>query len=98
MGLYAFTRWPIGSGVVPVFVGMDRPINGHTMLQHLRHLPGSIAFLPPSLLEDVADQAHPEILSLRETLRVFYGGAPINPLAAERLIIAGVPLASTFGS
>lgn len=98
MGIYAFTRWPISSGVVPVFVRMDKPVNGHTMLQHLKHLPGSITLLPPSLLEEVADQPLLTLSSLRGTLRVFFGGAPINPLAAERLIKAGVPVVGAFGS
>ncbi|KAF9459280.1 hypothetical protein BDZ94DRAFT_1284465 [Collybia nuda] len=98
MGLYSFTRWPISSGVVPIFLTAGRPVNGHTMLQHLKYFPGCISFLPPSLLEEVADKTPLELKPVRNCQRVFFGGAPINPQAAERLVKVGVPLVSAFGA
>ncbi|KAH7929135.1 acetyl-CoA synthetase-like protein [Leucogyrophana mollusca] len=98
MGLYAFTRWPLGSGVVPTFIEMSGPLDGSALLRHLEHLPGAIAFLAPSVLEEIADSPGLDLGPLVAAKRVFFGGAPMNPNAARTLINHGVLLGSAYGS
>ncbi|TFK50446.1 acetyl-CoA synthetase-like protein [Heliocybe sulcata] len=96
MGLYSLTRWPLGSGVVPILLDLRRPITIDVVSQHLRMLPDVVAFLPPSILEDAL--AHDTYTTaLAGARRVFFAGAPLREAAGECLIRREVKLASAYG-
>ncbi|KAF9007177.1 hypothetical protein BDQ17DRAFT_1351557 [Cyathus striatus] len=95
MGIYAFTRWPMRSGLVPAFVDMKQPLNGEALVRHVARLPGAIGFLPPIVLEEVYEGGPSEIVKLKNFKRILAGGAPMNQKAAETLIEHGIPLSET---
>lgn len=98
MGFYAFTRWPMSSGLIPTFVNMKQPLNAQALLRHLKRLPGSISFLPPIVLEEAIRESSLDLSVLASCKRIFFGGAPMNHALAQALIERGVPLVGAFGS
>lgn len=98
MSFFIFTRWTVGSGIVPIFVHSKRPLTGDAAIRHLRKFPGAIAVLPPSILEGIARRDDVDFSVLRSCRRVFFGGAPINPYLAKNLVTQHVPLVALFGS
>ncbi|KAF8592220.1 acetyl-CoA synthetase-like protein [Ramaria rubella] len=97
MGFYAFTYWPIGSGLIPTFVTQNRPLNGEDVVRQLPHVPGAIAFLAPALLDDIVDAGDTKIASLTSAQRVFYGGAPLKEFTGNSLVSKGVSVANAYG-
>ncbi|KZT25854.1 acetyl-CoA synthetase-like protein [Neolentinus lepideus HHB14362 ss-1] len=97
MGLYSLTRWPLGSGVVPVLLDLSRPISIDVVSQHLQMLRGAVAFLPPSILEEAMHSHDIHFASLASARRVFFAGAPLRENVGEHLIRQGVKLASAYG-
>jgi hypothetical protein len=98
MGMYASTRWSIGSGVVFTFITLHRPLNAIDMLRHLKQLGSSILFISPSLLEDIADGGDEMIVPLKEHSRlVIFGGASLKQSAGNILASKGVPLMTAYG-
>ncbi|TFK32068.1 hypothetical protein BDQ12DRAFT_693080 [Crucibulum laeve] len=98
MGLYGYTHWPMNSGIVPTFIAMRRPPNGRSVIKHLRRIPKAVCMLPPILLEDIARLNSEEIVVLKTTTIIIFGGAPINPKAAESLYKLGIPMVNSYGS
>ncbi|KAF8506283.1 male sterility protein-domain-containing protein [Hysterangium stoloniferum] len=98
MGLYPATCWPIGSGVVPTFFTLRRPLNAIDLLRHLKELGSSLSFISPSLLEDIVDGGDEMIALLREYSRtILFGGGPLRETAGNTLVAKGVPLMNVFG-
>ncbi|KAF8589651.1 acetyl-CoA synthetase-like protein [Ramaria rubella] len=97
MGFYAFTNWPIGSGLIPTFVTQNRPLSAEDVVRQLPRFPGAIAFLSPSLLDEIVNTGDAKIASLASAQRVFYGGAPLKECTGNSLVSKGVPLANAYG-
>ncbi|TFK61169.1 acetyl-CoA synthetase-like protein [Pluteus cervinus] len=98
MGFYAFTRWPICSGIVPVLVESKKPITAEVVLRHLRILPKTLLWTVPSILEDISLKPSEDINILATTHRICFGGAPMRADAARKLLAHDVPLVSAYAS
>ncbi|KAJ3561651.1 hypothetical protein NP233_g10063 [Leucocoprinus birnbaumii] len=98
IGIYCFTRWPMGAGHIPTFINTKLPLTSTSMLRHLRRLPGALCFLAPMLLEDALREPPEDYGVLKTTRRIFYGGAPLDKAAGKQLIEMGAPLVQLFGT
>ena len=98
LALCIYILYPLGSGVLPVFVAGRSPLTAPVVLSHLRKLPpSSIILLPPVLLENVVHLGSPALEVLSNCKRVIYAGAPLQSLTAKALLHAGIKLVTGYG-
>ncbi|KAA1470119.1 acetyl-CoA synthetase-like protein [Dentipellis sp. KUC8613] len=98
LGYCMYILYPLGSGVVPVFLATKYPLTADSVIRHLKRLPQCIAFLPPAILEDVVAAGDAAMRTLAErTKRMIYAGAPLRKAAGETLVDHGVKLITSYG-
>jgi len=98
IGLYSFTRWPMGAGHIPTFIHTKLPLTSVSFLRHLRRLPGALCFLAPMLVEDALREPPVDYEVLKTTKRIFIGGAALDKATGKRLIEMGVPIVQVYGT
>ena len=90
--------WPISAGAMSVIVESHHPVTGESFVDILKRYRGSLAMLPPAILDEIVDLG-PESMQLASSAhRIIYGGAPLSQTTGDTLANFGVKIVTAFGT
>jgi len=101
MGIICYGMFVLAHAHLITFVSSPspKPASAAAILQYLSFLPGSVIFLPPSILEELHSLGREAVKTAVEGTRlILYGGAPLNVSVGNALSGAGLRFSTAYGS